>query len=79
MEFIVRPVRAARRAIRVAKALCSDARVPRVLRWMLRVALAIKLVPLPDFGIDEVLLVIVGAVLMIWYRPLVRYIVAETS
>jgi len=72
-------VRKIKRAIRVAKALCTDTRVPRPLRWMLRVALAIKVVPFPDFGIDEVLLVIVGAVLMIWYRPLVQSILVDTQ
>jgi hypothetical protein len=37
-------------------------------RWLFAVALAIKLVPFPDFGIDEVLLLIGAALLAGPYR-----------
>jgi hypothetical protein len=36
-----------RYAIRVAKALATDQRLPAPLRWALRVALAIKVIPVP--------------------------------
>lgn len=76
---------AARRAVawgvwmmRVAKALALDTRFPRPLRWIVRVALAMKVVPVPDFGIDEVLLLIVGGILWIFYRPLLLTVITET-
>ena len=64
-------------AIKVAKALATDTRVPRPLRWAIGVALAMKLVPIPDFGVDEVILVCVGVLLVTVYRPTFRAIVAE--
>lgn len=66
-----------RYAIRVAKALTSDSRLPRPLRWALRAALAIKVVPVPDFGIDELILLVVGALLVTVYRPVLKAILAE--
>ena len=63
--------------IRVAKATASDPRLPRPLRWALKVGLAIKAVPVPDLGVDEVILVIVGGLLMTVYRPTFRLILAE--
>ncbi len=56
----------------------SDQRVPRPLRWLIGVSLAIKVVPLPDFGLDEVVLIVVGLVLVIFYRPALRAILEET-
>lgn len=56
----------------------TDQRVPRPLRWLIGVSLAIKVVPLPDFGVDEVVLVAVGLVLVVFYRPVLRAILAET-
>ena len=53
--------------LRVTKALATDPRVPRPLRWGLRVALAMKTLPVPDLGIDEVILVVVGLVLVVFY------------
>jgi hypothetical protein len=64
-------------AVKVAKALATDKRVPRPLRWAIGVALAMKVVPFPDFGVDEVILVAVGLVLVTFYRPTFRAIVTE--
>ena len=64
--------------IRVAKAISSDERLPRPLRWGLKVALAIKVVPVPDLGIDEVLSVVIGILLVTVYRPTLRAILDET-
>jgi len=64
-------------AVRFAKTLVTDQRVPRPLRWLIAVSLAIKVVPFPDFGVDEVVLVIVGLVLVIFYRPVIRAILEE--
>jgi len=47
-----------KRWLRIAKAVSTDQRLPWPVRWLFRAALAIKCVPLPDFGIDEVLLLI---------------------
>lgn len=64
-------------AVRVAKALATDQRLPRPLRWLIGVALAMKVVPFPDFGLDEVILVIVGILLVTAYRPTLRAVVDE--
>jgi hypothetical protein len=56
----------------------SDQRVPRPLRWLIGVSLVIKIVPFPDFGVDEVVLIAVGLVLVIFYRPALRTILEET-
>ena len=64
--------------IKFAKALMSDQRVPRPLRWLIGVSLAIKVVPFPDFGVDEIVLIVVGLVLLIFYRPALRAILEET-
>ena len=63
--------------IKVAKALSTDERLPRPLRWGLKVALAIKVVPFPDLGIDEILLVVIGILLVTVYRPTLRAILDE--
>ena len=65
-------------AVKFAKTLMSDQRVPRPLRWLIGVSLAIKIVPFPDFGVDEVVLIIVSLVLVIFYRPVLRAILEET-
>lgn len=65
-------------AIKLTKALATDERLPRPLRRAIAVALAIKVVPFPDFGIDEIVLVLVGVLLVTVYRPTFRQIVAET-
>lgn len=63
--------------MRVAKALATDKRVPSPLRWVIGVALAMKVVPFPDFGVDEILLAGVGVLLVTAYRPTFLTIVAE--
>jgi hypothetical protein len=65
-------------AIKFGKTLMSDQRVPRPLRWLIGISLAIKVVPFPDFGVDEVVLIVVGLVLVIFYRPALRAILEET-
>ena len=67
-----------RHLIKVTKALATDERLPRPLRWALAVALAMKVVPVLDFGVDEVILVVVGVLLLTAYRPTLRAILAET-
>jgi membrane protein implicated in regulation of membrane protease activity len=65
-------------AVKFARILMADRRVPRPLRWLIGISLAIKVVPFPDFGLDEVVLIIVGLVLLIFYRPVLRSILEET-
>lgn len=57
-----------RRLMRLAKAAATDERLPRSVRWLVRVSLAIKAVPVPDFGIDEIGLVIAAILLSTVYR-----------
>ena len=64
-------------AMKLTKALATDERLPRPLRWAIGFALAVKVVPVPDFGIDEIILVLVGALLLTVYRPMFREILAE--
>ena len=70
--------RQVRRLLRVTQAVATDQRLPRPLRWGLKVALVIKAVPVPDFGIDEVLLLVIGVLLVTVYRPTMREILAES-
>jgi hypothetical protein len=42
------------------------------------ISLAIKAVPFPDFGIDEVILAVVALLLATVYRPTFRAILAES-
>ena len=65
--------------MRIAKMLTTDDRLPRPLRWTLSAALAIKVVPVPDLGIDEVLLVIIGLLLVTVYRPTLKAILEESK
>jgi len=62
---------------RLMKALATDARVPRPIRWLIGVSLAIKAVPVPDFGIDEVGLLIAFGLLATVYRKRFAEIRAE--
>lgn len=64
--------------VKVAKMCATDERLPRPLRWVLGVALAIKVVPVPDFGIDEILLIVIGVLLMTVYRSTFKAILAES-
>ena len=65
-------------AMKVTKALATDERLPRAMRWAIGIALAVKVVPVPDFGIDEVILIVIGALLLPVYRPTFQAIVHET-
>lgn len=65
-------------ALKLTKALVSDERLPRPVRWAIGVALAMKVVPLPDFGLDEVILVVIAVLLLTIYRSTFQAIVAET-
>jgi uncharacterized membrane protein YdcZ (DUF606 family) len=65
-------------AMKLTKALATDERLPRPLRGAIGIALAIKVVPVPDFGVDEIILVVVGALLLTVYRATFRQIVIET-
>ena len=51
------------RTVAAAKLLARDARIPRPLRW----AAAFGLLPLPG-PLDELVLVLVGAILWLFYR-----------
>ena len=52
-----------KRLVRLAKAASTDERLPRSVRWLFRVSIAVKALPCPDFGIDELGL-IVGIILL---------------
>jgi hypothetical protein len=65
-------------AMRLTKALATDERLPRPLRWAIGFALAVKVVPVPDFGVDEIILLVIGVLLLTVYRPTFREIVVET-
>lgn len=67
-----------RRLLRLAKAVATDDRLPTPVRWLFRIALAIKVVPVPDFGLDEVLLLIGVGLLAGPYRGVWRQIREET-
>ena len=73
-----RLISAAKRLLRVAKALAFAPRFPRPLRWAIRVALAIKLLPVPDLGSDEIILVAVGVILWAFYRPELMSVIEES-
>ena len=64
--------------VKLTKALATDERLPRPLRWAVGIALAVKVIPVPDFGIDEVILALVAALLLTVYRHTFHEIVAET-
>jgi hypothetical protein len=64
-------------AMKVTKAVATDQRLPRPLRWAIAIALAMKVVPFPDFGVDEIILVLCGSLLLTVYRPTLRAILAE--
>ena len=62
---------------RLLKALATDDRLPRPVRWLIGVSLAVKAVPFPDFGIDELGLLIAFALLTTVYRRQFAEIRAE--
>ncbi len=67
----------ARRLLDLCKILVSDPRLPRPLRWMIRAGLAVKALPMPDFGVDEILLGTAALLLMTVYRSKLQEILAE--
>lgn len=66
-----------RRIFRLLKALATDERIPRPVRWLIGVSLAVKAVPFPDFGIDEVGLLVAFGLLSTVYRHRFAEIRAE--
>lgn len=62
--------------LRVAKALTTDRRLPRGLRWAIRAGLAVKMLPV-DFGLDELILGTCAVLLATVYRSRTRAIIAE--
>lgn len=64
--------------VKVAKAVATDKRLPRPLRWAVGLALAMKVVPVPDFGVDEVILLVAGVLLVTVYRPILQAILDES-
>jgi hypothetical protein len=66
------------RVVRIAKAIAFDKRLPRYIRWPVRLALAMKVVPFPDFGIDELILAVVTVLLVTVHRETLQAILAET-
>jgi hypothetical protein len=66
-----------KRTFRLLKALATDPRIPRPVRWLIGVSLAIKAVPFPDFGIDEVGLLVAFVLLSTIYRQRFNEIRAE--
>ena len=69
MPNILRRIkRQATHAMRLARAAMTDERIPAPIRWMIRVGVAVKLLPVPDFGVDEVLLGVAVLLLATAYR-----------
>lgn len=66
------------RLARLGKALATDKRLPRPVRALFAISLAIKVVPFPDFGIDEIFLLIGILLLAGPYRHVWRAIREET-
>ena len=66
-----------KRTLRLLKALATDERIPRPVRWLIGVSLAIKAVPFPDFGIDEIGLLTAFVLLSTIYRQQYNEIRAE--
>lgn len=62
---------------RLLRALVGDERIPRPIRALIGVSLAIKALPVPDFGIDELGLLIAFALLATVYRNRFAEIRAE--
>lgn len=65
-----------RLALRVAKALTRDERLPRPLRWTVAVGLAAKAMPV-DFGVDELALGIAALLLVTRYRGVLQAVIAD--
>lgn len=63
--------------LRVTRAMATDPRLPRPLRWMIGAGLVIKAVPGPDLGIDEILLTAAALWLLLRHRRVLRAILTE--
>lgn len=63
----------------IAKALTTNPRLPRPLRWTMAVGLAVKAVPVPDFGIDELALGVAAVLLATRYRRVAKQIITEVT
>lgn len=72
-------IRNIKRVVRIGAALATDKRLPAWMRWAVRISLAIKVVPVPDLGIDEILLGIVAISLVTIHRSTLRAILAESA
>lgn len=68
-----------KRTLRLLKALATDERIPRPVRWLIGISLAIKAVPFPDFGVDEVGLLVAFVLLSTVYRRQFAEIRAELT
>ena len=68
-----------KRSFRLLKALATDECIPRPVRWLIGISLAIKAVPFPDFGVDEVGLLIAFVLLSTVYRRQFAEIRAELT
>lgn len=64
-------------AVRMAKAAATDKRLPKPVRLLFAISLAIKAVPFPDFGVDEIGLGVGILLLATVYRGTWRTIMAE--
>lgn len=64
--------------LRVAKALATDQRIPKPLRWGIRAGLMVKCLPL-DFGLDEAVLGVCGLLLVTLYRRQALAVIAEVQ
>lgn len=67
-----------RYCVRVARAVANDRRIPKPLRWAIRVGLVVKCCPL-DFGADELILGTCGIILFTCYRKQLAQIVSEVQ
>ena len=67
-----------RRWLRLAKAAATDKRLPRPVRWVFVVALAVRCLPV-DFGVDEVLLLVGVGLLAGPYRATWREVRADVD
>lgn len=65
------------RMIRLGKALATDPRLPRHVRWIFRASLMIKCLPL-DFGVDETLMAVGAVLVAVRHREVWRAIREET-
>lgn len=68
-----------KRLIRLARAVSTDRRLPRAVRWLFGVSLAVKALPIPDFGVDEAGFIIGMVLLNTLYRETWAQIRSEVA